>query len=159
MSIASPDIYESITDAQWAQIRAAWPDGARLETAWRLALDVDTLAALLADKHVNPDRIDKNGLAWARSLRYVRLTRPIDVLLEGKASERFTARGKDAQDPETKRSQGKSADLAAEAKERQRSHGDTAPGRPKTLVPERSQVIAGKAAEIAADKFGIAATA
>lgn len=83
--IASADIFEPITDAMWAQLRAAWPDGARLETAWRLALDVDTLAALLADRPVNPDRIDPEGLAWAREQRYVRLVRPTDVLIEGAA--------------------------------------------------------------------------
>lgn len=86
MSIASADIFEPITDAQWAQLRAAWPDGARLETAWRLARDVDTLAALLAGKPVNPDRIDPAGLAWARERRYVQLARPIDVLLEDEAA-------------------------------------------------------------------------
>ncbi|MCR4340028.1 MAG: ParB/RepB/Spo0J family partition protein [Gemmatimonadaceae bacterium] len=45
--------------------------------------------------------------------------------------------------------------FAAEAKERQREHGGTAPGRPKTLEPERAQV-SGRARALAAEKFGVA---
>lgn len=83
MSIASADPYEPISEGQWTQLRAAWPYAARLETAWRLALDVETLGALLAGESVNPDRIDPEGLAWANAPFYFQLVRPIDGLADG----------------------------------------------------------------------------
>jgi hypothetical protein len=82
MSIASPDPYEPITEGQWAQIRASWPNTQRLHTAWRLALDLETLDDLLAGRPVDPTRIDPGELARARRASLVQLVRPIDTLLQ-----------------------------------------------------------------------------
>lgn len=86
MSVAPRDPHEPITAAMWTEIHARYPNVERLEVAWRLALDVETLDRLLAGEPVNPDRIDQGGLAWARERSFVQLTRPIDVLIEDTAA-------------------------------------------------------------------------
>lgn len=80
MSIASPDIFTPISGDEWAKIRAAWPNAERLRTAWNLALDVDTLADLIAGVPVAPGRLDQAELAKAREATLITLTRPIDLL-------------------------------------------------------------------------------
>jgi hypothetical protein len=85
VSIAPRDPYTPITDAEWASLTAAYPDAQRLDVAFRLALDVATFDALLRGEPVNPSRIDKDGLRWAREHRFVQLVRPIDLLLEAAA--------------------------------------------------------------------------
>jgi hypothetical protein len=85
VSIAPRDPHEPITDEQWAELRSACPDAGRIDVAFRLALDVATFDALLRGEPVDPDRIDKDGLRWARERRFVQLARPIDLLLEGAA--------------------------------------------------------------------------
>ena len=80
MSIASPDIFEPITDEQWAQIRASWPTAERLRTAWNLARDLATLADLITGAPVAPERLDQDALAKAREETLVTLSRPIDLL-------------------------------------------------------------------------------
>ncbi len=57
-----------------------WPDGQRLYWAIKLALDVEACADLLADKPVDPARLDRKALAESREASLVRLVRPIDVL-------------------------------------------------------------------------------
>ncbi len=57
-----------------------WPDGQRLYWAFKLALDVEACADLLADKPVDPARLDRKALAESREASLVQLVRPIDVL-------------------------------------------------------------------------------
>lgn len=49
-------------------------------------------------------------------------------------------------------------EFAAEAKERQRQHGGTAPGKPKSLSAPVREVTGGKAAQVAADAAGVSPT-
>jgi hypothetical protein len=74
------DINQPITTEMMVQLRAAWPNAARLNVAWRLAKDVDTLEALLAGQPVDPERIHQGELERAFEPRLVQLVRPIDVL-------------------------------------------------------------------------------
>ena len=83
MRVAPADPHEPITPEMWEAIRAKWPDGQRLAAAWALARDVDALADLLADRPVDPSRIDQAALAAACQARLVQLVRPVDLLLEG----------------------------------------------------------------------------
>jgi hypothetical protein len=62
------------------ELREHWPGGERLDTAWRLAKDIDTLEALLLGQPVDPARIHQDELQRALEPRLVQLVRPIDVL-------------------------------------------------------------------------------
>ncbi len=57
-----------------------WPDGQRLFWAIKLALDVEACADLLADRPVDPVRLDRKALAESCEASLVQLVRPIDVL-------------------------------------------------------------------------------
>jgi hypothetical protein len=63
--------YEPVTGEMWDALRNAWPNGARLTVAFRLARDVDTCARLLAGEPVERGSLDPDGLAWARERRFV----------------------------------------------------------------------------------------
>jgi len=78
--IVSPDIFEPVNAEQWKQLRASWPNAERLRTAWNLALDVDTLADLIAGVPVAPGRLDQAELAKMSEASLITLTRPIDLL-------------------------------------------------------------------------------
>lgn len=77
--IVSKDPWTPISAEQWDALRAAWPDGARLEAAWSLAMTVDVLADLLAGRPVDRDRLRADALARAEQNRLVVLRRPIDL--------------------------------------------------------------------------------
>jgi hypothetical protein len=74
------DIQQPITTEMMVQLRATWPNAARLNVAWRLAKDVDTLEALLLGQPVDPERIHQDELEQALEPRLVQLVRPIDIL-------------------------------------------------------------------------------
>ncbi len=57
-----------------------WPDGQRLFWAIKLAQDVEACADLLANRPVDPSRLDRKALAESREASLVQLVRPIDVL-------------------------------------------------------------------------------
>lgn len=74
------DINQPITGEMLQQLRAKWPNAARLTVAWQLAKDIDTLEALLLGQAVDPVRIHQDELQRALEPRLVQLVRPIDVL-------------------------------------------------------------------------------
>jgi hypothetical protein len=59
---------------------ARWPDGARLDAAWRLARDLETLADLLAGLPVAASRLDPDALVEARRRSLVQLRAPFDLV-------------------------------------------------------------------------------
>jgi hypothetical protein len=87
VSIAPRDPHEPITDEQWEQIRAAWPDRERLRVAWALARDVDALSDLLAGRTVHTSRLKPEALAKAREESLVQLRSPLSLLSGGRYSE------------------------------------------------------------------------
>jgi hypothetical protein len=66
--------------------KAAWPDAERLGAAFRLALDVEACADLLAGRAVSPAQIDQKALAQAQQTTHVRLVAPADLLAIGEAA-------------------------------------------------------------------------
>jgi hypothetical protein len=87
MSIVSHDVFAPLTDGQRLALVEAWPNGARLEWAWRIARDLETCRALLAGQPVDAERLDQAELFSARRARLVQLVAPAD-LLEGVADVR-----------------------------------------------------------------------
>src|SRR4051812_9958051 len=83
--IVPRDPHQPITTEMMVQLRAKWPNAARLNVAWQLAKDIDTLEALLLGQPVDPTRIRQDELERALEPRLVQLVRPIDVL-EGQAA-------------------------------------------------------------------------
>jgi aryl-alcohol dehydrogenase-like predicted oxidoreductase len=78
--------HEPLTPEMLEALRDAWPHPERIVVAMRVAGDVDTCAALLRGDPVNPDRLDQEGLRWARERRLVRLDlRAIDLLTRSAA--------------------------------------------------------------------------
>lgn len=64
-----------------ARLEQAYPHPERILVAIRLAKDIDTCQALLHGEPVDPDRLDKEQLKWAKHRRLVRLDlRAIDQL-------------------------------------------------------------------------------
>lgn len=59
---------------------ARWPDAGRLQIAFRLAVDVEACADLLAGRPVDPARLDPLQRAKAQEARLVQLVRPIDLV-------------------------------------------------------------------------------
>lgn len=56
---------------------------AAIDVALRVAKDLDACRDLLAGHAVDPERLDADGLEWAREQRWVQLARPIDQLPAG----------------------------------------------------------------------------
>ncbi len=79
MSVVSKDTHDAITPAQWDELRRRYPNVDRLDTAFRMGVDVGTCADLLAGLPVGRGRLDAKGLRWARVRRLVRLERPVDM--------------------------------------------------------------------------------
>jgi len=67
------DPWTPVTDAQWAVLRERWPHPERIVVAMRLAKDIETCEALLHGEPVDPDRLDKKQLKWAKRRKLVRL--------------------------------------------------------------------------------------
>lgn len=80
MSIASRDSLEPVTLEMRAALADAYPDAQRLLVAFRLALDVEACADLLAGRAVDPARLDQGELVTARRKRLLTLTPAIDAL-------------------------------------------------------------------------------
>jgi hypothetical protein len=62
-----------VTDAIDPTLKYRYPHPARIDTAIRLAKDIQTCEALLHGEPVNPDRVDKAELERAATRRLVRL--------------------------------------------------------------------------------------
>ena len=69
---------------EWDRLRleAMWPNPVRLQTAFRLAPNVETCRLLLLDLPVPAGMLDRGELARARRETHVRLERPVDSLSE-----------------------------------------------------------------------------
>ena len=56
-----------------AHREARYPHAERIIVAMRLAKDIETCEALLHGRPVDPDRLDKEQLKWAKNRQLVRL--------------------------------------------------------------------------------------
>ena len=75
------DPWTPVTHEQWAVLRDRYPHPERILVAMRLAKDIHTCEALLHGEPVDPDRLDKEQLKWAKNRQLVRLDlRAIDKL-------------------------------------------------------------------------------
>lgn len=67
--------------ADFERRERAWPNAERIAVALQLAADLETARALLRGEPVDPDRVNREALEWAREARWLRMVRPIDVLV------------------------------------------------------------------------------
>ena len=67
------DPWTPVSDEQWTTLRDRYPHPERVLVAMRLAKDIETCQALLHGQPVDPDRLDKQQLKWAKDRQLVRL--------------------------------------------------------------------------------------
>lgn len=80
MSIVPRDPHEPITAAMRWTLFERWQDGERLMWSFRLALNLETCADLIAGRPVSPGRLDQDELSRAHEPQLVQLVAPVDLL-------------------------------------------------------------------------------
>lgn len=80
MSVVPRNVYEPLPDGWREQLAERWPDGERLAWAFRLALDVETCADLIAGRPVSMSRLDSSALFEARRRSLVQLRAPLELV-------------------------------------------------------------------------------
>jgi hypothetical protein len=78
--IVPRDVDEPYTAEMRKALEAAYPTGAKLLTAFRLARDVDTCSDLLVGVPVDQSRLDQDVLVAARRHSLVALHAPIELV-------------------------------------------------------------------------------
>ncbi len=78
--IVPRDPHEPLTRARWDALAAAYPVPHKIRIALRLARDLEACRDLLAGVPVDPSRLHRAELEWAKRKTLVQLVAPLDLL-------------------------------------------------------------------------------